>query len=246
MSNTVVTNAGIKFYADSELEKWRAETLFEKEPETIAWLEHYSKFGGVFYDIGANIGSYSNYAASLNRELAVYAFEPVRENFCALMKNITLNEAQNIHAFPFAISKLNKLTSLFLKDVRVGNSGAQIEEPIDEKGKHFDVLDKQLVLGLSIDSMINDFGFPAPSLVKIDVDGHEKDIIEGMHDALQLDSLKTILIEFNSVNERDFYSELFEKYKLLPDAQFDNHPKHSKNRRSKNSGTAINCVFSKK
>ena len=95
MNRKIIENAGIKFYADSELEKWRAETLQKKEPETIAWLNYYANVGSVFYDIGANVGSYSMYAASLNSKLNIYAFEPVQENFCALLNNIKLSFLQN-------------------------------------------------------------------------------------------------------------------------------------------------------
>lgn len=245
MSANIIRNGGVKFYADSELEKWRANTLLEKEPETIAWLNHYSMLGGRFYDIGANIGIYSIYAASLNRDLEVYAFEPVQENYCALANNIILNEAPNIHVFPFAASTINKLTTLFIKDSRIGNSGAQIEEPIDERGNLFSSLDTQLVLSLSLDSMVQEFGFPAPNFVKIDVDGHERNIIEGMNNILEMDSLQSILIEFNSIPEKEHFSAIFEKHMLRPDPLFNDHPEHSKKRRSANNGTAINCVFTK-
>jgi hypothetical protein len=43
---------------------WRVNSLFEKEPDTIAWLESFED-SAVLYDIGANVGMYSIYAAML-------------------------------------------------------------------------------------------------------------------------------------------------------------------------------------
>jgi FkbM family methyltransferase len=246
MNSKIIENADIKFYACSELEKWRAETLLKKEPETIAWLNYYANVGSVFYDIGANVGSYSMYAASLNSKLNVYAFEPVQENFCALLNNILLNNADNVHAFRIAASIKNKLTPIYLQDRRIGNSGAQIDVPVDERGNHFDPLSTQQVLKLSLGFMVKELGFPIPNFVKIDVDGHEKDIIKGMTDILAVESLLSILVEFNSAAEIAHYSTFLAKFKFVPDARYNEHPDHSTNRRSAKNGSAVNCVFTKK
>ena len=246
MTDKIIENAGVKFYANTELEKWRAETLLKKEPETIAWLKYYANAGSVFYDIGANVGSYSMYAASLNSKLNVYAFEPVQENFSALLSNILLNNADNVHAFRIAASIQNKLTTIYLQDTRIGNSGAQIDAPVDERGNHFDQVSTQQVLGLNLNSMVKELGFPVPNFVKIDVDGHEKDIIEGMSDLLGMESLLSILVEFNSATEIAYYSTFLAKFKFAPDAIYNEHSDHSTKRRSAKNGSAVNCVFTKK
>jgi len=43
---------------------WRFKTLFEKEPETIDWINSFRK-EDVFWDIGANVGIYSIWAVEL-------------------------------------------------------------------------------------------------------------------------------------------------------------------------------------
>jgi hypothetical protein len=66
----VETKYGIlQFYCPSETSLWRAETLLTKEPETIEWIETFNE-ESVFWDVGANIGVYSLYAAArLNTKL---------------------------------------------------------------------------------------------------------------------------------------------------------------------------------
>ena len=78
----------------SELEKYRADTYATKEPETIEWMDRLFKSDEVMWDIGANIGLYSLYAARA-KGLKVFAFEPESTNFARLNNNINLN--QDLH-----------------------------------------------------------------------------------------------------------------------------------------------------
>jgi len=77
------------FFCPNELALWRARTLMEKEPETIGWVDSF-KEGDVLWDIGANVGCYSIYAAS--RGINVRSFEPHFGNYYLLNKNIELNK----------------------------------------------------------------------------------------------------------------------------------------------------------
>ena len=52
----------------------RIKTYATKEPETLQWIDEFEK-GSVLWDIGANIGLYSLYAAK-SRQCRVIAFEP--------------------------------------------------------------------------------------------------------------------------------------------------------------------------
>ena len=50
------------FYTPNNLVKWRVKTFFTKEPDTLNWIDNF-KEDEIFWDIGANIGLYSLYAA---------------------------------------------------------------------------------------------------------------------------------------------------------------------------------------
>jgi hypothetical protein len=63
----------VKFLCVDPLLEYRARTLLEKEPETIAWIDTFAD-GDVQRDIGANVGVYSLYAALRGHE--VLSFEP--------------------------------------------------------------------------------------------------------------------------------------------------------------------------
>ncbi len=84
-----ITNAGIHFYCPRPVEVWRAYTLHTKEPETLEWLDQLMP-ESVLWDIGANIGIYSLYAAK--RGVLVVAFEPNVTAYSILVNNVYLNE----------------------------------------------------------------------------------------------------------------------------------------------------------
>ena len=68
------SNNKIKFSIKNSSTYFRGTTLFTKEPITIEWIKSFKK-NSIFFDIGANIGVYSLYAA-LYSEVKVYSFEP--------------------------------------------------------------------------------------------------------------------------------------------------------------------------
>ena len=62
---------------------------FDSEPNTLSWIDRFGA-GDVFYDIGANIGAYTLYAAKA-RSVPVVAFEPNPFSYRVLVHNLHLN-----------------------------------------------------------------------------------------------------------------------------------------------------------
>ncbi len=55
----------LKFYIPNELTLFRINTFSTKEPETLDWIDKFQE-KSIFYDVGANVGLYSCYAAKKN------------------------------------------------------------------------------------------------------------------------------------------------------------------------------------
>ena len=69
----------------------------------LDWLDKTLHDGDVFFDVGANVGIYSLYAALRNPKTKVYAFEPEYSNLHQLKQNILLNSlAETI--FPYSLA----------------------------------------------------------------------------------------------------------------------------------------------
>lgn len=237
---------GLVMTGDTELEMWRAETLLSKEPETIAWIDHFPRKGGAFYDVGANVGGYSLYAAYANKDLNVYSFEPVANNYLTLLRNKELNKLVNVIPFQLALSSANGLDAIYISDRRVGNSGAQISAPINERGLQFEPLGKEMLLCLRLDSLVGEFNFPVPNFMKIDVDGHELSILNGAMKTLTNPELISILIECNGDENRREINEILSAKGFIPHDLFNKLPNHSSHRRRGQVGNvASNVVYSR-
>jgi FkbM family methyltransferase len=132
----------------------------------------------VVLDIGANAGYYSLIASKKVRK--VYAFEPSPLMRQQLEKNIALNGIQNISVEPYAVSNKNGSAILYLSaDNNSGMTGMQPAENFSGT--------TEIVKTVSIDEWIRTKDSPTIDVVKIDVEGAEMKVLEGMKNVLERD-----------------------------------------------------------
>lgn len=191
-------------------------------------------------DIGANLGAYSiPLAKSLNSLGGViYGFEPQKIVYYQLCGNIILNRLDNYEAFNMAVGDQNGMIKIPSQDYGSHNNiGAfsMVKEyrqwnGVDEFSDTNNLIDAQVI---TLDS----FKFPkAPSLVKIDVEGYELNVLKGACQFLEECSFPPLLFEawnfalFDAERNKllDFVSRLGYditlKYNIDYVAQ---HPSHS-------------------
>jgi len=172
----------------------RGFSLFRTDPEVAEWIETFEK-DSCFIDIGANIGVYSLYAAYYKAK--VFSFEPESLNFSCLNLNISDNKFNNqIIAFPLAISSNTEISSLNLSKIAFGASGHSFDRKITDSGNSFESYFKQGSMSCSLDQVVDKFNI-IPNYIKIDTDGNELKVLQGMKKTLSLDGLKSICIELN-------------------------------------------------
>jgi len=188
-------------HCPNRLTQWRVETYFTKEPETIEWIDSFHA-QDLLFDIGANIGLYSIYAAKNN--IRVIAFEPESQNYALINKNIHLNKLHsNILCLNIALSNENKLDYLHIPKFTVGGALNNFGEAKDWKKDEFSPDFKQGAISFALDSFIELFPRYFPNHIKIDVDGIEEKIILGAENTLKDDRLKSLLIELNDSLNQD-------------------------------------------
>ena len=232
-------NSDLPFLLDQrdELSRWRADTFWSKEPETIKWISDcvLGKGLSTFIDVGANIGVYSLYAASLSRSLETYAVEPDRKNRELLVQNIALNGFQErIHVIEFPLSSGQYSGSFYSSDMRPGSSGGQFQKSVSSESG---------VLSLSGDSLVTSYGIES-AFVKIDVDGTELDIASGFSTSLEEGKIKTLLLEITEETENGIQL-LLEKFNYLEVPSEIDALVHSDHRRKLKGSSERNKIFSK-
>lgn len=185
--------------------RWNAFERNGKEKNTFDWINSF-KENKVFFDIGANIGVFSIYSA-LKKNSQVYAFEPEPNSFIELFKTIELNNC-NVTPMLIPLNNLNEVNFFNLKnEFTPGKSGHNFGNR-DIKKKNFGMT------GFKLDDMVFNQKIPIPDYIKIDVDGLEDNVLDGMKKVLDHDKLSSILIEFSDEKQVIFYEEKFKKNNL--------------------------------
>ena len=198
---SVKTKSGtIRFYCPGERPFQRADKLLTKEPDTIEWIDSFQE-RSVFWDIGANIGVYSLYAA-LKPDMEVLAFEPSAFNYHVLNRNIEINRMDDkILSFCVAFNDMTLIDHLYMVDTHVGGALSSFAESINWHGEKFFAKYKQGMIGFSIDDLIEQFLPSFPNYIKIDVDGIEGKIIDGAKKTISDDRLRSLLVELDATRE---------------------------------------------
>ncbi|MCL0053710.1 FkbM family methyltransferase, partial [Dehalococcoidia bacterium] len=195
---------------------WRARTFMEQEPLLINWIDQFDA-EDCFYDIGANIGSFSLYAAHLG--IRTFAFEPEFNNLQLLYENIFLNKLQSsCTPIPVALGQSTHLDVFYLKSFSKGDALHSI-------GKRSILLDSETnpdwqldSLVMSLDDLVRIFDLPNPTRLKIDVDSSELAVIEGAVNTLE--HVQGLYIELHpQAEEHQEIMNLLEKLSFLPVAQ---------------------------
>lgn len=190
----------VKFASAGIWPHYRARTLLTKEPETIEWLNGIEP-DEVVYDIGANVGIYTCYAAMI-RGCRVVACEPSAVNHAALVRNLELNGI-NERVIPLcvALSDRGGVDRLHMRTTAIGGALASFGQPIDERGRPYTPIFRQAVIGLTLDELIARYGLPFPHHIKIDVDGFEDRVMRGAGQILRDPRLRSLLVELRVDSE---------------------------------------------
>jgi len=175
-----------RFRCETVREFNRCLKIFSKEPGTVDWISQNVKSDEIFYDIGANIGVFTILAASrIGKGGKVFAFEPHGANFARLIDHIALNNLQQVVSpNNFALNDKEGLFHFHYQSGDVGTSDSQLSADSDETGNEKGIQISELKFATTIDRLIASGDIKAPHHIKIDVDGNEFLILEGMRDLL--------------------------------------------------------------
>lgn len=202
----------IAFYAPSGLTRYRAKSFSVKEPDTLAWIEAFRP-SAVFWDIGANVGIYSVYAAK--RGAKVFAFEPSVFNLELLAKNIELNQLTGTTTIiPLPLTDKTGLSRFRMTDPCQGSALSTFRESYGADGLALRENFSYQTYGISIEDFFEQFNPGQPDYVKLDVDGIEHLILKGGIGVLA--HVKEILVEISP----GFDEQKKECYQVLGDLGF--------------------------
>lgn len=168
-------------------------------------LQFVLRDGGVFFDVGANVGSYT-LVASEQQMAVVYAFEPHPLSFRLLQENVRLNDRDNVRPCNLALGA-SMGTALLTDD-----PGSAMNRLSLGEGKR--TIPVQLQRG---DLFCSEHGV-RPTVMKVDVEGHEHDVLDGFGPLLaSVDLLQIEMMGWATGAERDegAVHRLLQRWKLV-------------------------------
>lgn len=193
--------------APNSLNLYRATTFSTKEPETLEWIERIPP-KSVLWDIGANVGLYSCYAAKA-RGCRVFAFEPSVFNLELLARNIFNNDLSNrVVIIPLPLTDVLGCSTLNMTSTNWGGALSTFGQSYGHDGLEMRKVFEFQTVGIAMTDAILKFGVDQPDFIKMDVDGIEHLILRGGIDVLK--KSQGILIEINDhfVEQADSASQV--------------------------------------
>lgn len=225
--NIFILEKEIKFFVPNQLTEWRVSSFFDKEPETLEWIDSFpEKNNFIFWDVGANIGLYSIYNTLKNTNSKTICFEPSTSNLRILSRNISINNLENsikIFSIPLT-NKENTFLTMNEGDFIEGGALNSFGENFNFEGQKFISKNKYQLFGTTINYLLKNNLLEVPDYIKIDVDGIEHLILEGASEYLENKKIKSLSIEINE-NFMDQYQKVIaimkkNEFKIL-------HKKHN-------------------
>jgi hypothetical protein len=152
-----VNGTPLRFCVPNDKAVFRVETIETKEPATVEWIRNIPT-KGVVWDIGANIGIYSAYAAAYGHD--VVSVEADDGHVRALAQTVALSDLENVRVIHTALNKR-----------------------------------------MTIDELVKNHGFKAPTHIKIDTDGDDLLVVQGAKNSLG--GVQSVIVETDDRNETD-------------------------------------------
>lgn len=168
------------------------------------------KPGDVVLDLGANIGYYALLeSAIVGPDGKIFAVEPSPLNYRVLKENINLNGCTNIETFSIAMGDYNGKARMFVSNR--SNWSRLVEKNLEDQ------IDETVMVDIStVDEFLK--GRLRPSLIRMDVEGYEINILRGMKQTLKNDRL-SIFVEFHPTLMSE--QECTESFDILEENGFE-------------------------
>tara|TARA_B110000971_G_C20021900_1_gene506774 strand:+ start:644 stop:1417 length:774 start_codon:yes stop_codon:yes gene_type:complete len=155
----------------------------------------------IFIDVGAHMGFYSITMAE--QKISVYSFEPIKNNFEQLKKNIKINNITNIIEYNIALSDKKQIIDLWVTDVNK-TGGFSVYDEQDEELKKYNSNSITTIKGLC-DRADNILTLKDNRIaIKIDVERHEENVLVGMKKILDQNKILMQIEIFDTRKDRIF------------------------------------------
>ncbi len=177
----------------------------------------------VVLDVGANRGNYASKILNLCPDATLYAFEPHPATFSLLQQVADKRGFEAINSGMGAETGVLQLYDRKEADGS-GTEHASVYRDVIEGLHQVSATAVEISLN-TVDTFVRQRDLKKITLLKIDTEGHEYEVLQGAAESLACGMVEMIQLEFNEMNTvsrvffRDFYTLLGDRYdtfRLLP------------------------------
>jgi FkbM family methyltransferase len=178
---------GAKVQLDlSDRTQAQAYLLRRYEPDVVGMIVRVASPGGVFFDVGANIGLVTLSVGIRRRDLIIHAFEPDPANAERWRRNLDLNPGVQARLEEAAVSSKEGRVSM----IRGRESGWSFVAKSPQRGG-FDVR------AVSLEAYASAHAVTCIDVLKVDVEGYEAEVLKGAEALLEQHAIRSIVCELN-------------------------------------------------
>lgn len=143
-----------------------------------------SSKSSTIFDVGANIGYYTIQFAQ-KTEGIVYAFEPMSYQYNTLLKNIEINELNNVYPVQQIVSDSVGKERIYFSGINNTAASSVVVETEDYED----------IPTITLDQFCKEKNIEFIDLIKIDVEGYEMNVLKGLSEMLKTNRIKHMFIE---------------------------------------------------
>ena len=202
---------------NTQLALFRMKQWYERDWVTAISLAMNS--ADCFIDVGANVGVFAVTIGQAHPDRQVIAIEPLPSNYSRLEKNVRLNQLSNVRCVGAAVAGDSEQVRIYVNPLNDGG-GSLVEFDVYKTGdvlidtagyqrKHPDFVPSIDVPAVKLDDMIT-----GKSILKIDVEGAEAQVLESGLNALKSGLIELVVVEVTDTTVRDVVN-------ILEDAGFE-------------------------
>lgn len=175
-----VERDGIKYQLDrSCLMQWFI--YWDLQDITREKLYSLVKTGDVIFDVGTNVGETLLHFAKITGESGfVYGFEPDEKNYANVLKNISLNDFENVHVFDLGVSDKAETLKLFRVDSHNLGMNRILNEAEAAEFEDFTTIETN-----TLDHIVEENKIEKVDVIKIDIEGYEMHALRGAKELLK-------------------------------------------------------------
>jgi len=207
---------GLRFFLDPRGSL--SQPFHEYEPETTSFIEKNLKNGDFFVDVGASIGWFTLIASRIVGKGGVIAVEPNPVEAALLRKNVEYNACTNVEVIERAAGNTRERRILYV--VSDMHTGGSLEDPrIDPRrdpSAHLLDSEDHTVYEYPVEVIPLDAVVSRASMIKIDVEGAEFEVVKGMSQVLR-QYRPIVILEHPSPKTRRLIGSLGYKEKFFFD-----------------------------